>query len=72
MTKIEEILEKYKTKTDYYADQEWYDEDIEKALKESLKINDEIGKEEKEREEKAKDKEGKGKYPDLEEKKNDK
>jgi len=32
MTKIEEILEKYKTKTDYYADQEWHDEDVEKAL----------------------------------------
>lgn len=32
MTKIEEILEKYKTKTDYYADQEWQDSDIEKAL----------------------------------------
>jgi len=32
MTKIEEILEKYKTKTDYYADQEWQDSDVEKAL----------------------------------------
>lgn len=53
---------------------EWDDEDIEKALKESLKISDEIGKEEKEKEkeEKSNVKEGKGKYPDLEEKKIDK
>lgn len=32
MTKIEEILEKYKSKTDHYADQDWYDENVEKAL----------------------------------------
>ena len=32
MTKIEEILEKYKTKTDHYADQEWDDGGVEKAL----------------------------------------
>ena len=32
MTKIEEVLEKYKSKTDHYADQEWYDENVEKAM----------------------------------------
>lgn len=32
MTKIEEILEKYKSKTDHYADQDWYDENVEKAM----------------------------------------
>lgn len=32
MTKIEEILKKHKTETHYYADQEWYDKDVEKAM----------------------------------------
>lgn len=32
MTKIEEILEKYKTKTDYYADQEWDYGSVKQAL----------------------------------------
>jgi len=32
MSKIKELLDKYRIDTDHYADQQWYDEDVEKAL----------------------------------------
>lgn len=34
MSKIKELLDKYRSITDHYADQQWYDEDVEKAMRE--------------------------------------
>lgn len=34
MSKIKELLENYRSVTDHYADQEWHDENVEKAMRE--------------------------------------
>lgn len=32
MSKIKELLDKYRIDTDHFGDQQWHDEDVEKAL----------------------------------------
>lgn len=34
MSKIKELLDKYRSITDHFGDQQWYDEDVEKAMRE--------------------------------------